>query len=320
MTLLVATYAILPARPRIVPTVQAVNVFTGRLPQRRPQLVAQDATLPRMTAMSHPHPGAAVPSGDRAAASAAGVQSVGRAVQILEILARRGGAGVSEIAVDLGVHKSTVFRLLSALEEHGLVGQAVHRGKYQLGFGILRLASAVPGRLDLVRQGRPVCEDLAHSMAETVNLAVLRSHYAVNLDQVRGPAAVSAHNWVGQLTALHATSSGKILIAFLAPEEQSRLLDESGLKSYTPSTITSREELSRQLGQAREDGWAHTLGEYEVGLNAMAAPIRDHAGEIVGAVSVSAPAYRMDLDRMTALSAELVEGANRISNRLGYLG
>jgi DNA-binding IclR family transcriptional regulator len=263
---------------------------------------------------------AARPDPPASHSAAAGVQSVGRAVQILEILAKRGGAGVSEIALDLGVHKSTVFRLLSALEEHGLVGQAVHRGKYQLGFGILRLASAVPGRLDLVRQGRPVCEELAHSMAETVNLAVLRSHYAVNLDQVRGPAAVSAHNWVGQLTPLHATSSGKIMLAFLGPEELDRLLDESGMKSYTSSTLVSRDALGEQLAEARETGWAFTLGEYEVGLNAMAAPIRDHAGDILGAVSVSAPAYRMDLDRMNELAAELIAGADKISNRLGYLG
>ena len=152
----------------------------------------------------------------------AGVQSVNRAAQILELLARRGGAGVSEIADELAVHKSTAFRLLAALEEHGLVGQTSHRGKYHLGFGILRLATAVPGRLDLVREGRPICEELAASLAETVNLAVLRSHYAVNLDQVRGPAAVSAHNWVGQLTPLHATSSGKILLAFQSAEHRTQ--------------------------------------------------------------------------------------------------
>jgi DNA-binding IclR family transcriptional regulator len=137
--------------------------------------------MPRMGTAADEVPGTG--TGDGSAATA-GVQSVGRAVQILEILAQRGGAGVSEIAAELGVHKSTAFRLLSALEEHQLVGQPTHRGKYQLGFGILRLASAVPGRLDLVRQGRVVCEGLARTMGETVNLAVLRSHYAVNLDHV----------------------------------------------------------------------------------------------------------------------------------------
>ena len=247
------------------------------------------------------------------------MQSVSRAVEILEILARRDGAGVSEIAEDLGVHKSTAFRLLGALEEHGLVAQATHRGKYHLGFGILRLASAVPGRLDLVHEGRPVCHELAASLGETVNLAVLRSHYAVNLDQVRGPAAVSAHNWVGQLTPLHATSSGKILLAFQPPEQRRRLLDEAGLEQFTIHTVTSRSELDAELTAARLDGWAHAREEYEIGLNAMAAPVRNHTGAVVGSVSVSGPAYRLDLDRMRATAAELVAGATRISDRLGHL-
>jgi DNA-binding IclR family transcriptional regulator len=251
--------------------------------------------------------------------TAAGVQSVSRAAQILEILAQRGGAGVSEIAEDLGVHKSTAFRLLSALEEYGLVGQAAHRGKYQLGFGILRLASAVPGRLDLVREGRPICQELAASLAETVNLAVLRSHYAVNLDQVRGPAAVSAHNWVGQLTPLHATSSGKILLAYLPAEQRRTLLDEAGLARYTPHTVTSREELNDQLAAAKSDGWAHTIEEFEIGLNAMAAPVRDHSGAVIGSVSVSGPAYRLDSRRMRDSAGELMAGAARISDRLGHL-
>jgi DNA-binding IclR family transcriptional regulator len=253
------------------------------------------------------------------AAGAAGMQSVGRALQVLEILARRGGAGVSEIAADLGVHKSTAFRLLSALEEHGLVGQAAHRGKYQLDFGILRLAGAVPGRLDLVRQGRPVCEELARVMAETVNIAVLRSHFAVNLDQVRGPAAVSAHNWVGQLTPLHATSSGKILLAHVDEQARGKLLDDAGLAAFTARTIVSRELLDAQLLAAQAEGWAYTVEEYEVGLNAMAAPLRDHGGEVVGSLSVSAPAYRLDEGRMHQLSGALIEAAARISNRLGYL-
>src|SRR6476646_8455752 len=112
--------------------------------------------------------------------STGGVQSVDRAISVLEILAQRGEAGVSEVAADIGVHKSTAFRLLGALEERELVEQTQDRGKYRLGFGILRLAAAVPGRLDVTQQGRQICERLAAQVGETVNIAVLRSHYAVN--------------------------------------------------------------------------------------------------------------------------------------------
>src|SRR6476646_7313009 len=101
--------------------------------------------------------------------STGGVQSVDRAISVLEILARSGGAGVSEVAADIGVHKSTAFRLLGALEARGLVEQNQDRGKSQLGSGVLRLASAIPGRLDLVRQGRPILDELAAEFDETVH-------------------------------------------------------------------------------------------------------------------------------------------------------
>src|SRR5262245_40771747 len=111
--------------------------------------------------------------------SSGGVQSVDRAVSVLEILAREGNAGVSEVAAEIGVHKSTAFRLLAALEERDLVEQNSERGKYQLGFGVLRLANAIPARLDLVRQAGPVLDDLAHRVDETINLAVVRENYSV---------------------------------------------------------------------------------------------------------------------------------------------
>jgi DNA-binding IclR family transcriptional regulator len=252
--------------------------------------------------------------------SVTGVQSVDRAVTILEILARRGAAGVSEVALDIGVHKSTAFRLLNALEERSLVEQTRERGKYRLGLGILRLASTVPGRLDLVGQGRPVCEELAARFGETVNLAVLRSHHAVNVDQSRGGAAIAAHNWVGQLTPLHATSSGKILLAHQPAEARKRLLDAAGLTRFTPATITSRRALTAELTTALAEGFATTTEEYEDGLNAVAAPVLDHTGTVVAAVSVSGPAYRFDGGRMAAVAGDLMAGAARIGERLGYFG
>lgn len=249
-----------------------------------------------------------------------GVQSVDRAITVLEILARRGSAGVSEVATELGVHKSTAFRLLGALETRGLVEQATDRGKYQLGFGVLRLASAVPGRLDLVSQGRAVLAELAGSFGETVNLAVIRSHFAVNLDQARGSAAVAAQNWTGQLTPLHATSSGKVLLAHEPAAGRKRLLDEAGLARFTRNTITTRRALQAELDRAVQHGYATTFEEYEDGLNAVAAPVRDHTGAVVAAVSVSGPAYRLDESRINDIVGELIAGVDQISDRLGFLG
>ncbi|GGO01072.1 IclR family transcriptional regulator [Microbispora rosea subsp. aerata] len=265
-------------------------------------------------------PGSA-PADETAARSegSGGVQSVDRAVTILEILSQRGEAGVSEVAAEIGVHKSTAFRLLGALEARGLAEQAEERGKYRLGFGIVRLAAGVAARLDLVQQSRPVCRRLAEEIGETVNIAVARSNYAINLDQVRGPAAVTAYNWVGQPTPLHATSSGKVLLAHLDERNRERLI-AAGLERFTPATVTDAAELRRQLDEAARRGYAVTVEEYEIGLNAIAAPIRSHEGEVVAAVSASGPAYRFSEERMHELAPVLVAGADDISHRLGHAG
>jgi DNA-binding IclR family transcriptional regulator len=248
------------------------------------------------------------------------VQSVDRAISVLEILAHHGEAGVSEVAAEIDVHKSTAFRLLGALEARGLVEQAGERGKYRLGFGIVRLAGAVTGRIDITQQSRPVCERLAEEIGETVNVAVLQEQYAINLYQVRGPAAVAAQNWVGQLTPLHATSSGKILLAHMPAKERTALLAGAGLAKVTPRTLSAKTKLEKNLAEARERGYAWSLEELEIGLNAMAAPIRDRDGDVVAAVSASGPSYRLTEERLHELSTMLLKGAEEISHRIGYPG
>ncbi|SEL68679.1 IclR family transcriptional regulator [Nonomuraea pusilla] len=240
------------------------------------------------------------------------VQSVDRAIAILEILAREGAARVTDLAGELGVHKSTAFRLLAALERGGLVEQGGDRGRYRLGFGVVRLAGAATSQLDLAKEAREVCLRLAETVGETVNVAVPRDGCAVNVSQVRGPAAISGHNWVGQRTPAHATSSGKVLLAFGA------LPLPAALDRYTPRTITSPEGLG--LEQVRERGWASTEEELEVGLNAVAAPIRGGDGSVVAAVSASGPSYRLTRQRLPEVGKLLVEGAREISQRIGHYG
>lgn len=249
-----------------------------------------------------------------------GVQSVDRAISVLEILARDGSAGVSDVAVEIGVHKSTAFRLLAALEERDLVEQNSERGKYQLSFGVLRLASAIPARIDMVRQARPVVDDLAERLDETINLAVVRKHYAVNVLQALGSAAVASHNWVGELTPLHCTSNGKVLLAYMSDERRDAVLDASGLQTYTSHTLTSRAEVLRELDQVRIDGLATTFEEYEVGLNAAAVPVRDRSGAVVGSLCVSGPAFRLDRGRIADVVDDLREAGERIGHRMGWLG
>lgn len=252
------------------------------------------------------------------AATAPAIQSVDRAITVLEILARCGEAGVTEIADELGVHKSTAFRLVAALERRGLVEQRAERGKYMLGFGVVRLAAAATARYDLIGQSRAICEQLANDVGETVDIAVLQDGAAVNIEEVRGPAALSVQGWVGQRTPLHATSSGKVLLAYL-PEQSLDAILAADLAQVTPETIVDPLILRRQLAEIRHNGYSFTLGEFEDGLNAVAAPVRSHDGTVIAAVSVSGPAFRITADQITGVAKSVRRAAAGISAQLGYV-
>lgn len=247
------------------------------------------------------------------------VQSVDRAVTILELLARRTDAGITEIAAELGVHKSTASRLAAALEMRGLIEQLEDRGKYRLGLGLVRLAGSATVRLDLAQQSRPVCEELAAELAETINLAILAGDVAINIDQVLGPSTVTAHNWVGRRTPLHATSSGQVLLAYLSEDElESRLAGRLG--RYTSRTVVETKAIRGRLRTVRADGYAACAGELETGLNAVAAPIFSYDGQVVAAVSATGPSFRLAEDRLPGAAAVVRAAAERISIRLGYVG
>ena len=249
-----------------------------------------------------------------------GVQSVDRAISVLEILARQGEAGVSEVAAELDVHKSTAFRLLGALEARGLVEQATDRGKYTLGFGLIPLAGAVSGRLDVTRQGREACERLAQEFGETVNIAVLQDRWAVNVHQARGPSTVLSYNWIGKITPLHCTSSGKALIAWLDPAELGPLLKDAldAPERFTDRTLGDRTAIDAELEQVRRQGYAIVVEEYEIGLNAVAAPIRDQTGGVAAALSLAGPSYRLPPERLADLAPTVVAAAEEVGRRMGW--
>ncbi|ARF54113.1 IclR family transcriptional regulator [Streptomyces gilvosporeus] len=249
--------------------------------------------------------------------AAGSVQSVDRAVSVLETLARLGEAGVTEMSEELGVHKSTAFRILGVLESRGLVGQEKERGKYFLGAGVLRLAGAAAIRLDISQEGQPVCRALAQDTGETANIAVLDGDAAVNIMQARGAAAVTAYNWLGRRTPLHATASGKVLLAHLPRDRREALIGRKPAR-FTAHTLTTAAGLRAQLTAAFEDGFACSVEELEVGLNAVAAPVRAHDGGVIGAIGVSGPAYRMERARLPELAERSARAAAELSRRMGY--
>jgi DNA-binding IclR family transcriptional regulator len=256
--------------------------------------------------------------GNNRAGEAGPVQSVDRAVAILEILARDGEAGVTEVARELDVHKSTASRLLAALGARDLVAQDAARGKFRLGVGIVRLAGAAGHRLDVVQESRPVCRALAQEVGETVNLAILSGREALYLDQVAGPAALSPHHWAGLRIPLHATSDGKVLLAYLPDAERAECLTPP-LRRFTDHTVTAIAAFSQALSQVRERGYATAVDELEDGLTAIAAPVRNAEGQVIASISASGPSFRITPDRIPAVADSVRRAATEISRRLGWL-
>lgn len=245
------------------------------------------------------------------------LQSVDRALQVLELLASWGAGGVTELATEIGVHKSTAFRLLGALEAREMVQQDTERGKYRLGFGVVRLARRVNAGLELSEQARPLTEALAQELGESINVAVMREHYAVNVVQSRGQASVVTQNWIGQLTPLHATSSGKILLAHLDRPTQAEQLGRK-LDRFTQNTKTDARSLRRELDEIVRQGHAISYGELEIGLNAVAVPVLGEDGRVIAALSASGPAYRLSPERIGEVLDDVTESAAELSRRMGH--
>jgi DNA-binding IclR family transcriptional regulator len=242
------------------------------------------------------------------------IQAVDRALRILRAFETpEQEIGVHEVARLLHVHKSTASRLIGTLAENGLLERARVGEPFRLGPELRRLGALVLGRSDLRAHARPGMEALMRETGETVTLAVPDGDWQLRvISQVNGRFVVGLTDWVGRVTPLHATSDGKIALAF-GPAK----LDGTALEALTPNTVTDVAELSRQLEVARRDGWATALGEFEEGLHGVAAPVFDGPGRMVAALSVSGPSYRCPPDRLPQMGRACARIAASISSRLG---
>ena len=273
------------------------------------------------------------------AADAAIVQSVDRAARILELLTDHPELGVSDIARDLGVHRSTAFRLLATLESRNLVEQQTHRGTYRLGLGVLRLAGTVAARIDLVGDAQVACDRVAQRLNETSNVAILDSGAAVNITQTLGAQMVAVtRQYVGRRTPLHCTSTGKVLLAHATDDVISHVLS-APLERFTPATLTDAESLGRELVRVRTNGWAAANEEWESATNAVAVPVyggrapeglsagvvspgglpSDNRGSVVAALSITAPAFRLPPSAFADAAIVLREIADDLGGRLGHM-
>ena len=254
---------------------------------------------------------------DNSTRAPAYVQSVERAIAILEFLASNEWSGATDVGNELGVHKSTAFRLLNTLESRGLVEQHIESGKYRLGFGLVHLANSVTVGPDITRQAQPGCTWLAGQTEETVTLSVLEDFESVTIDQIMSMSTVASRSWLGRRTPLHCTSPGKVFLAFLPEEHQAQIVDGPH-ERFTDYTITDPGKLREELEQVRLDGYASSFEEFEEGLSAAAAPVCAVDGSVIAAIGISGPSYRLDHDQLETMAPIVREAAERASSGFGY--
>jgi DNA-binding IclR family transcriptional regulator len=239
------------------------------------------------------------------------VQSVDRAVALLRAIAGAPHpATVWELANLAGINRSTAWRLLGTLERHGLVERDPITQRYAIGYTAVQLASGA-GYDGLARRVRPILERVARSSGESVTLAAARRFSLVYVDQV-DPPGVPWPDWLGRPLPLHATSSGKVFLAWL-PEDEREAVLPAQLEAYTPRTITDRGALERALAQIRRVGYGTCVGELEEFSNGVSAAVVDDAMRPVVIVNIWGPAQRLTRDRLRMLGRLALKTVHEIS-------
>ena len=247
------------------------------------------------------------------------VQSVQRAAAILRSFTEaEPELGVSELSRRLGLHKSTVSRMIATLQVEGFIDQNPETGKYRLGIGLVSLAGVALGRLNARAAAQPHLATLVDISQETVNVTVLDGQECVNIERVGSPQPIQYIGWIGRRSPLHCTASGKLILAHMTPEERTAVLP-TPLKRYTDKTITDNFQLTRQLTQICQQKYAIVHEEYETGFSSLAAPLYNHLGKLLATVSISGPAYRLNEAIFLEFLPTLLETCQTISAELGFL-
>jgi IclR family transcriptional regulator, KDG regulon repressor len=247
------------------------------------------------------------------------VQAVDHAVDILECLAGTAGAvGVSELARQTGLSKATVYHLLATLEARRLVIREPDSASYRLGWALYEMGIRIARGTDVSRVARPFLDRLASETGESVLLGVLDSDSVLYLERGDAPSGFHMVAAAGIRSPLHATASGKLLLAFAGEEEIERYLGEAPLESFTANTLTDPKKLRKQLAEIRESGYATCWQERELGLCSVAVPLRDHTGATVASLTLAGPAGRVTEDSVETHLTPLRDAAVEIDALLGY--
>ncbi len=248
------------------------------------------------------------------------LKSLDVALRVLEAFTvERPDRGVTELADRLGVSKASVYRVLATLERRDFVVQDAERGRYRLGPSLRRVGNSSVANLDLTVEARPFMEGLRNASGEEVHLATLDGGEAVYICKVEGIHPVQVVSSIGDRSPAHCVSTGKMLLAYAGRDLLEKLVNQ-GLVCHTERTHATRNSLKRELARVRDQGYAVNWGEYRDDVRGVAAPVLDGSGQVVAALGICGPAYRLTEERIEDSTPSVVAAARRLSAHLGHSG
>jgi DNA-binding IclR family transcriptional regulator len=247
------------------------------------------------------------------------IHVIDRAAQILDSFGfDHQELSVSEIGAKTGLHRSTAHRILMALEYNDLIKQNPDTGKYHLGIKLFKLGHQAVSQLNLREICRPFLSRLMNETQETIHLAVLDDDQVLYLDKVEGPHALRMPSRVGRHIPTYCTSLGKAMLSCLDDHEVKNIFRSRALRPYTVNTVKTLDRLLTELRVIRRRGYSVDNEEIEIGLRCVGAPIKDHTGAIVGAISTAAPSARLAAQKIPGVGKLVMAVAAEISEQLGY--
>lgn len=246
------------------------------------------------------------------------VNTVRKAVQILETLAGQPNQGISELARLLDLPKSSVHGILETLAASSLVERNGETGKYHLGVKLVELGNRAQLELDICRIAAPFLQGLNQEFDETVHLTVLDKDEVLYVDCIESRRRLRTYSVIGIRAPLYCTSVGKAILAFQSDDEIRRIVRGKGLLKITANTIDTEERLFREVSLIRKNGYAVDNMEHEEHLRCVGAPIRNARGEVFASLSISGPAERNTPERIELMAPFALRACMEISRRIGY--
>jgi len=247
-----------------------------------------------------------------------GLQSIGRAFAILEEVARnRDGITLADLSKRVGLHNSTTFHLVKTMVSLGYIRQIKESKRYRIGRPLFALAASALDEMEMVSMATPVLDDLSRETGESSHFAARMSDTVVVMARTPGPGVFQLTDRVGVVRPAYCTALGKVILAALRPDQLDRYLDRVELRPMTSKTITSVQRLRRELQEVRRAGIAFDDGEFNNEVRCAAMPVYDFSGQVVGAIGISGPVWRLSIQALQNKARDLGAAAKRLSDAFG---